>query len=297
MQQRLIPVLGLALALSAGASFVVYRLISGRLDSGKAASVSQVAVAARDLPVGTLLNNSDVKLADWSGTVPPNSIVRVSDAVGRGVAATIFRGEPLREQRLAPKGSGAGLAPTIPVGKRAVAIRVNEIAGVSGFAVAGMRVDVVVHGRSQNGGNRGDGYVKTILQNVQVLSAGQKYQHDVEGKPVSVQSVNLLVTPEEAELLTLANSEARLQLVLRNPIDVAHADTRGWHVPDLFPAIRPTAPSQRPVRQARASAPALRPPVPKPAAAVVPQAPPPLTVELWHGTKKSVEEFSPVGES
>jgi pilus assembly protein CpaB len=297
MQQRLIPVLGLALALSAGASFLVYRLISGRLNSGKAAVVAQVAVAVRDLPVGTLLNNSDVRLAAWNGAVPPNSIVRISDAVGRGVAATIFRGEPLREQRLAPKGSGAGLAPTIPVGKRAVAIRVNEIAGVSGFAVPGMRVDVVVQGRSQNGGGRGDGFVKTILQNVQVLSAGQKYQHDVEGKPVSVQSVNLLVSPEEAELLTLANSEAKLQLVLRNPIDVAHTATRGWQVPDLFPGVRLTAPRQPSVAPKKVPVAAARPPAPKPPAAIVPKAPPPFTIELWHGTKKSVEEFSPVGES
>jgi pilus assembly protein CpaB len=294
MQQRLIPVLGLALALSAGASFLVFRLISGRLSGGKTQVAARLVVATRDLPVGTLLSASDVALSDWHGAVPPNSMQQVSDVVGRGVASMVYRGEPIREQRLAPKGSGAGLAPTIPVGKRAVAIRVNEIAGVSGFAVPGMRVDVVVQGRPQGGSGRGEGFVKTILQNVQVLSAGKQYQHDVEGKPVSVQSVNLLVSPEEAELLTLANSEARLQLVLRNPIDVGRAETKGWYVPDLFPGLVPSAP--RPVvRAARPAAPKKPALVTIPTAA--PIAPEPLSVELWHGTKKSVEQFSLVGES
>jgi pilus assembly protein CpaB len=157
-----------------------------------------------------------------------------------------------------------------------------------------MRVDVVVQGRPQGASGRGEGYVKTILQNVQVLSAGQKYQHDVEGKPVSVQSVNLLVSPEEAELLTLANSEARLQLVLRNPIDVGKAETRGWHVPDLFPSVIPSQPKPV-VRAARSSV--VKKPVQLTVPAVTPVVPEPLAVELWHGTKKSVEHFPLEGES
>jgi pilus assembly protein CpaB len=204
----------------------------------------------------------------------------------------------LLEQRLAPRGAGAGLAPTIPVGKRAVAIRVNEVAGVSGFAVPGMRVDVVVQGRSNGGsGARGEAFAKTILQNVEILSAGQKYQRDVEGKPLAVQSVTLLVEPEHAELLTLANNEARLQLVLRNPVDVGHTQTAGSGLPDIFPFV--VRPPQVPVprtaaarRTPRAAAAAHTAPV------AVPAVPPaPFHIELWHGIKKTEETFPAEGES
>jgi pilus assembly protein CpaB len=295
--QRLIPVLILALALSGGASFFVYRLIAGKLESGKAQARVTVVVAARDVPVGALLNASDVKLVNWPGAIPPGGVKDVPTAVGRGVTAPVFRGEVVLEQRLATKGAGAGLAPTIPVGKRAVAIRVNEVAGVSGFAVPGMRVDVVVQARSSSGTGRGDPFAKTILQNVEVLSAGQKYQRDVEGKPLAVQTVTLLVNPEDAELLTLANNEARLQLVLRNPVDVSQAQTKGSGMPDIFPFVgrspapappRPAAGRQRP----RPAAAVAVTPAPKP-----PAPPAPFHIELWHGLKKSEETFPAEGES
>ena len=66
--------------------------------------------------------------------------------IGRGVTAPTYNQEPLLETRLAPKGAGGGLAATIPHGMRAVAIRTNEVVGVAGFVVAGMRVDVLISG-------------------------------------------------------------------------------------------------------------------------------------------------------
>jgi pilus assembly protein CpaB len=295
--QRLIPVLILALALSGGASFIVYRLIAGKLESGKAQARATVIVAVRDLPVGTLLKASDVKLAGWPGAVPPGGIKDLAAAVGRGVAAPLFRGEVVLEQRLAAKGAGAGLAPTIPFGKRAVAIRVNEVAGISGFAVPGMRVDVVVQARPNGGAGRAEAFAKTILQNVEILSAGQKYQRDAEGKPMAVQSVTLLVEPEHAELLTLANNEARLQLVLRNPLDVSQAQTKGSGLPDIFPFVgRSPVPAPRTVavrpRQRTVAPPGMAAPL-----APNPAPPAPFHVELWHGLKKSEEKFAAEGES
>jgi pilus assembly protein CpaB len=295
MRQRLIPVLGVALAFSAGASVVVYRLIAGKLEAGKPPVGATIAIAARDLPVGTLVAAADLQTANWPGQVPPGAVKEIKDVAGRGIIAPIYRGEPLLEYRLAPNGAGAGLAPAIPPGKRAVAIRVNEVAGVSGFAVPGMRVDVLVQGRPQGGATRADAYARTLLQNIEVLSAGQKYQRDTEGKPALVQSVNLLVTPEEAELLSLANNEARLQLVLRNPADMGTAATKGWFSPDLFPQhgrepIPPPAPA---VKRRK-----LPPPVAvaPPGATATPASPAPLTIELWHGSKKTQETF-PLGES
>ena len=116
----------------------------------------------------------------------------------------------------------------IPPGMRAVAVRVNEVVGVAGFVVAGMHVDVLISGNRPE--RQRAAWVpsrKTLLQNIEVLSAGQDFKKDAEGKPVMVQVVNLLVTPKQAEQLSLAASQTSIQLVLRNPLDHDIAKTPG----------------------------------------------------------------------
>ena len=147
--------------------------------------------------------------------------------VGRGVITPIFAKEPIIDSRLAPKGAGGGLAAMIPPGMRAVAVRVNEVVGVAGFVVPGMRVDVLISGNTPGGDSSLGTLTKTLLQNIEVLSAGQDFKKDAEGKPVSVQVVNLLVTPEQAEQLSLASNQTTIQLVLRNPLDHEVAKTPG----------------------------------------------------------------------
>src|ERR1035437_7966715 len=121
--------------------------------------------------------------------------------------------------RLPATGGGGGLAGTIPPGKRAVAVRVNDVVGVAGFVSPGMRVDLLASGNPPNSNANLGTQTQTVLQNIEVLSAGQNIQKDAEGKPVTVQVVNLLVTPEEAEKLSLASTDTKIQLVLRNPLD------------------------------------------------------------------------------
>ena len=189
--------------------------------------MTQIALATRDLEVGTVLKEEDVKLADWPGPAPVGAAPRVQDMVGRGVIMPVYAKEPIIESRLAPKGAGGGLAAMIPPGMRAVAVRVNEVVGVAGFVIPGMRVDVLISGNRPGGdGNLGT-LTRTLLQNLEVLSAGQDFKKDAEGKPVTVQVVNLLVTPEQAEQLSLATSQTTIQLVLRNPLDRDTAKTPG----------------------------------------------------------------------
>jgi pilus assembly protein CpaB len=191
------------------------------------------------------------------------------------------------ETRLAPKGGGAGLAALIPKGMRAVAIRVNEIVGVAGFAVPGMRVDVLVSG-SPPGATQG-AVTQTLLQDVEVLSAGQNFQKDAEGKPASVAVVNLLVTPQQAEMLSLAASQTSIQLVLRNPLDTDIAKTNGSAVLQLFHPNTPFPPAFKttPIGPAgnalvRTTPLAASPPVPKP-----------RVVEVIHGIKRTETQFEP----
>jgi len=223
----------LALIIAGGTSYLVYRLVQTRITANAVPISNRIVVASRNLDLGTLIRESDLRYADWGGPLPKGFALSAKDVVGRGVISAIYEGEPVTDNRLAIAGAGGGLAATIPAGMRACAVRVNEVVGVAGFVVPGMRVDVLISGIAPGAGAAGP-RVKTLLQNVQVLSAGQNYQKDAEGKPVEVPVVNLLVTPEQAEILSLASNETRIQLVLRNPTDTEKTKTAGSVIGDLF---------------------------------------------------------------
>jgi pilus assembly protein CpaB len=213
------------------------------------------------------------------------------DAVlNRGVISKIYEGEPVTDVRLAPMGSAGGLAATIPPGMRACAVKVNDVVGVAGFVVPGMRVDVLINGSPPGAGNQEGPRVRTLLQNIEVLSAGTNFQKDQEGKPEPAQVVNLLVTPAQAETLSLAGNETKIQLILRNPMDTQISKQPGSDMSDLFGGTR--APAPLPVSQPetpfRLPAPAIA--VTQPAAQ--PAAPPPYVIELMNGSVHSQARFA-----
>ena len=206
------------------------------------------------------------------------------------MTSPIHEDAPFYDASLAPKGAGAGFATTIPPGMRAFAVHVNEVVGVAGFAVPGMRVDLLVSGTppatAQDGGAPVSSVTRTLLQNIQVLSAGQNYQKDAEGKPVLVQVVNLLVTPAEAEILNLATQQ-NIQLVLRNPADREIVSTPGASTINLF-----TDGKARPPRYALAEA--RRIPT-RPALAAAPEKPRTITIEVYQGPKRIESTFRDLG--
>jgi len=275
---------------SGAASAVLYRLISAQLAANKVAATSKVVVATHNLPSGDLIKEVDVKIADWNGPLPVGAITKTEDALNRGVLEPIYQGEPLVENRISKPGAGAGLATMIPPGMRAVAVRVNDVVAVSGFAAAGSHVDILIAGNPP-GGNQAAGTVtKTLLQNVEILSAGATIQKDAEGKPVSVPTVNLLLTPAQAEIMSLASNEARIQMVLRNPTDKEETKPPGTAMAYLFSGgvAPPPAATGTAARPARKPAP---PPPPAPAKVVVPPPPPPINVEVIHGSRKTEQKF------
>jgi pilus assembly protein CpaB len=280
MNRRLLTVFAFALLVSAAASAGLYRLISTRMTASAKEPSTQMLVAARRLETGSIVKEADVKLIDAPATLPTGTLLKKEDIVGRGVISNIADGEAFNDTRLAPKGGGAGFAASIPQGMRAVAVHVNDVVGVAGFVVPGMRVDVLISGNPPGESSSGT-RVKTLLQNIEVLSAGQNFQKDAEGKPVNVAVVNLLVNPDQAEVLSLAGNETRIQLVLRNPLDQKTADTKGTAVAELFgraPArVQPAAhPREAAVRVVQA------PPPP----------PPPAVVEIISGTKRVQASFA-----
>jgi pilus assembly protein CpaB len=286
MKKRLIGVLAFALVVSAGAAFVLYQLIASRMTVGASTKPTtiKVLVAARDLVPGALIQERDVRVQDYL-TPPPGAILKKEDVVNRGVIASIHEDEPFYDTSLAAKGAGAGFAATIPQGMRAFAVHVNEVVGVAGFAVAGMRVDVLVSGVPPGAQEGGVGSItRTLLQNIEVLSAGQNYQKDAEGKPVLVQVVNLLVTPEQAEILTLATMQT-IQLVLRNPSDTVIVNTPGASTLNLFAGGKIRAPHIQVESAPRASA--IAPPV----SLAPPPKPRTITIEVFNGGKKVDSTF------
>lgn len=235
MNKRLGIVVLFALMVSGIASTVVYRMVAAKMGLNQQQN-AQLMVASRDLPIGTLISASDMRRVEWRGYVPPRALRSPDQVVGRGVIEEIYEGDPMLESRLAQSGAGGGLAATIPAGMRAVAVHVDDVGGVSGFVIPGMKVDVVVSGLPPptSAADIPIKVSKIALQNIIVLSAGQNMQKDAEGKPVTVQVVNLLVTPEQAERLSLASNETKIQLVLRNPLDTVNPETKGVALGALF---------------------------------------------------------------
>lgn len=214
---------------------------------------SRVVVAARDLELGRVLTSADVKMMDWPGPVPPGYAVSVDEVVGRGLMQHVSAHEPLMPSKVASMEEGGGLPIVIPEGKRAVSVRVDEVVGVAGFVKAGTRVDVLVTLNPSN--DREEAASRVVLQSVQVLAAGQEYKRDIDGEPQTVTVITLLVTPEQAESLTLASTEGRIQLALRNTLDQAEVETEGVKAktllggPEVTPAPRTVRRSSAPVRR------------------------------------------------
>jgi pilus assembly protein CpaB len=217
-----------------------------------------VVVAASDLDIGAELRREDLRVIEWpANAVPAEAINDPKDAVGRGLIMPVIQNEPILPLKLASKEAGAGLPPAIPPGLRAVSVRVNEVIGVAGYVLPGTHVDVVATVSPTERAH--DMTSKVILTNVLVLAAGTKIDRQTDkDKPMPVTVVTLLVAPEESERLTLASSEGKIQLALRNPLDREAPVTRGVKPAALLgsaPVARPTYRPRPSMQVAEASRP------------------------------------------
>lgn len=209
-------------------------------------SGTQVVIASRDLTTGHIVTREDLQVIDWpSKNVPEGFYAQPGDVIGRGVIFAVHRNEPLLAAKLAAKEAGGGLPLAIPEGKRAVSVEVDEVVGVAGFVLPGTRVDVLATVMPNT--NRSETTTRIILQNIPVLTADQSYQQDPEEDPKVVTVVTLLVSPDEAEALTLAATEGKIQLALRNMLDVDSVSTSGMRIAGLVrsPSRRPTSAASR----------------------------------------------------
>jgi pilus assembly protein CpaB len=275
MNRRLLTILLVAFVIASVCTFLVYRILGHLVVASKPIPTTRIVAAATDIKLGSVLTASDLTTTQIAGATPKGAIMKPEEAIGRGVISNVYQGEPILESHLAPAGSGGGMAALIPTGMRACAIKVDDVVGVAGFVTPGMRVDVLASGSPPGAASNQSTVTRTILQNIQVLSAGTDIQKDAAGKPQQVQVVNLLVTPEQAEMLSLASNQLRIQLVLRNPLDTKIAQVPGTPVGALFSDQYGT-PAPRRVVVRRASAPK----------------PPQYSIQVINGSSSTEQKFS-----
>lgn len=265
------------LAITAGGVFAfgTYNYVQNLPARTATIPTSPVVVAGVDLQVGAEITRDDVRLVQWpANALPAGAISDPKEVIGRGLLMPMIQNEPFLPMKLASREAGAGLPPAIPAGLRAVSVKVNEVIGVAGYVLPGTRVDVVATVSPTQ--QPADMTSKVILTNVEVLAAGTKIDRETDkNKPMPVSVVTLLVGPEEAERLTLASTEGKIQLALRNPLDKATPATRG---------IRPAALLGAPARTPRAIQRVVL--AAPPAAAPAPELP---TVEIIRGDKRARE--------
>lgn len=270
--RRLLFALGAALAISVLVTSIFYLRIS-RQQSAARSRVKQVVAAAVELQPGVAITADKLTMVNWPESVSSSGLVEnKEEVVGHILIYPVGINEPLLKHDLAA-GTSFGLAAKIPDGMRATAVKVNEVNNVAGFMFPGCRVDVLVTIR----GDANTTFTRTVLQNVQVLSAGTRTEPDPAGKPENVGVITLLVTPEDSQTLILAQSQGSIQFVLRNGTDSASTNTPPVGLAQLSGA--PPKPLLPPVEaKTRPKA-----PIAKPA--------PLYSVETIAGAKASVTKF------
>ncbi len=218
--RRLAIALLIALVLSGGMTFFLSRKIS-KHNTARPQTRRYVA-ASRSIESGELLKPENLAMVDWPESVPvEGGFGKVNDLVGRSVIYPVASGQPILNTYLAAPGSGFGLTVKIPEGMRATSVRSDEVVGVAGFLFPGSHVDVLVTFHS----DRAAPATQIVLQDVEVLTTGQNFEPDPQGKAQSVNVVTLLLSPQDAQKVVLAASQGSIQFILRNGADRGRVNT------------------------------------------------------------------------
>jgi len=269
---------GLLVALVIGlvaARYVYVQLRNAKQTAARPTLTGRIVVAARRIGLGERLAAADLREVPWLDvTKPAGAFGQVNDCLDRALITPVVENEPILEEKLAPKEGGGGLSVAIPEGMRAISVRVDDVVSVAGFVVPGTMVDVLVTGPTPSG----DSVTRTMLQDLRVMAVGQKSEQDREGKPQTYTVVTLLVAPEDAEKLTMASTEGKIHLALRNTIDTKEVNPPPVNRASLFVGAPPPA----------AVAPKIRRASPPPA----PKAPEPYVVDTIRGDKRESTSFA-----
>jgi pilus assembly protein CpaB len=265
-------------------------------------NLNKVAVAKVAIPIGSKIIPEQIMVVQFPKESTPDGAFDTPEKLaGRVAVVNIGARDPITDSKLAPEGTAAGLSAIIPEGYRAMTVKVDDAAGISGFIMPGTMVDVVVVIDPREGSGMQDPISKIVLQNIKVLANGQNIDKPKDEREAnSVKAVTLQVTPEQAEKLALASSEGKLQLMMRSQIDQGDEQTPGVNKRGLLngdkamPAPEPgSLKSEQPKTESKPAVRRSAAPAPKPvqAAAPAPQPTPRTQVEMIEGAKKRNVEF------
>jgi pilus assembly protein CpaB len=296
-QRRYTIVFYAAVFIAAMATYGVFRVLQAAKTSARVATRS-VVVAAKDIPAGAQLDKESLAVKEWPAVaVPDAALATLSAAEGRVTRVPIFTGEAIVPGRLARQGTAPGLEARITPGMRAMSVRINDVAGLSGLIQPNSRVDVLVSLRE--GGREAEEVSKLFLENMRVLSMGSRTTRDDTGEPTPATTATLEVTPAQAEKLAVAMRQGMIQLVLRGFDDFDSTRTKGASSSEVLAQLREPKPkpvvAEAPPRRARSTPRRSEPPVrevpPPVAVAPEPTRPDSLTVRVYRGSAVTQQKF------
>lgn len=276
--KRLAPPLLIALAVSSVCTFALARKM--RHPATQQVAMVPYVAALQAMPAGDVVKPESVQIVEWPANHPMlGAFAKASDVVGRALLYPVDANQPLTDKLVSAPGAGTGLAARIPDGMRAIALKSDEVMGVAGFLVPGCHIDVLVTYRTDKSP---DPLTVTVLQNSEVLAAGQQVQPDPQGKPATVSVVTLLLSPVDAERAVLASSQGTIHFIMRSGSDQGVGHNTGVTLAQL---ADPNAPMPTTVAS-----------TPVPATRTYPVAPArPLrqsSVEIFNGDKQSTATFT-----
>ncbi len=288
---RVVVILAVVFGLLAAVAIYRYLAQYDKMIREKKIAEQPVVVAIKDLPFGSVLDETNVEAVGWPvEIVPAGASTSPQDLYGRVVKSPVVAGEALLETKLVPIGMNRGLAILIPEGMRAMTVPVNVWSGVAGFVLPETKIDLVVTIRPELSREQ---VGKVVLQNLTVLAVDQKIE-DTEGRPLKSTAVTLLVTPSEAEKLALCAHEGEINLILRNPADSDSAGTKGTTIAEMLSKSEPVQRVAAPVRVTRPRPSARTTAEVKPAAKPEKKT---IGVEVIRGSKRTEEKFEDKSQS
>ena len=297
-QRRYTIVFYAAVFIAAIATYGVFRVLQAAKTSARV-TTRPVVVAAKDIPAGASLEKQALEVRQWPVVVlPKDAISSLEAATNRVARVPVFAGEAIVPGRLAPVGTAPGLEARIGSGMRAMSVRINDVAGLSGLVQPNSRVDVLVTLR-ETGVHGAEEVSRLFLENMRVLSMGSRTTRDDSGEAGPATTATLEVMPAQAEKLAVAMRQGTIQLVLRGFDDADSTRTKGATSSEVLAQLRDAKPKpvvaeasprvSRPTPKRPAEVPRVTPPPVAVAPAVA--KPDSLTVRVYRGSQVSQQKF------
>jgi pilus assembly protein CpaB len=178
-------------------------------------ATATVIVAAQPLRFGMELSSAQLKEVPWpADAMPPGAAGSVQEFLKgpekRMVISPMEPNEPVLASKVTGPGQRATLSAVLSPGMTAVTISLSETQGISGLALPGDRVNVMLT-RSED---KDQSYTDVLLQNVKLLAIDQVMDQRAE-RPLAIRNATLEVMPQDAKRVALAATVGTLSLMLR----------------------------------------------------------------------------------